>query len=43
MHEQGFVVYDILEGIFRPYDNALGQVDLVFAKANGPLRASYAW
>lgn len=43
MHQQGFVVYDILEGIFRPYDNALGQVDLVFAKEKGRLRASYTW
>ncbi|MDX2308689.1 MAG: FkbM family methyltransferase [Hyphomicrobium sp.] len=43
MADKGFVVYDILDGMFRPSDNALGQVDLVFAKRNGFLRASKTW
>jgi len=43
MKEQGFVVYDLLEGNFRPSDGALGQVDVAFAKENGPLRASHLW
>lgn len=43
MKAQGFVVYDLLEGSFRPSDGALGQVDVVFAKENGPLRASQYW
>ena len=43
MRQRGFVVYDILDGIFRPHDKALGQVDLVFAKNKGPIRASSQW
>ncbi len=43
MAEAGFVVYDILDGLFRPSDNALGQVDLVFVKRDGFLRANRAW
>jgi FkbM family methyltransferase len=43
MAERGFVIYDILDGIFRPSDNALGQLDVVFAKTDGFLRASRKW
>lgn len=43
MNDQGFVVYDILDGLFRPSDNALGQVDLVFVKRKGLFRASMKW
>lgn len=43
MAAQGFVVYDILDGLFRPSDNALGQVDLVFTKQDGFLRQSRKW
>ena len=43
MHLNGFAVYDILDGIFRPYDKALGQVDLVFAKVNGRFRSATRW
>jgi len=39
----GFVIYDLLDGIFRPSDNALGQLDVVFVKRNGFLRASRKW
>ncbi len=43
MNDKGFVVYDILDGIFRPSDGALGQVDLAFVKANGRFRSSHYW
>jgi len=43
MADHDFVVYDILDGLFRPSDRALGQVDLVFAKRSGFLRASRKW
>ncbi|MGI9433236.1 MAG: FkbM family methyltransferase [Geminicoccaceae bacterium] len=43
MNERGFVVYDILDGLFRPSDHALGQVDLVFVKKDGFLRRSNTW
>ncbi len=43
MAEHGFVVYDILDGMFRPSDRALGQVDVVFVKRHGPFRRSNTW
>lgn len=43
MAERGYVVYDILDGLFRPSDNALGQVDLAFVKRDGFLRANRKW
>ncbi len=41
MKSRGFVVYDILQLQHRPLDNALSQVDLVFVKETGPLRARH--
>ena len=43
MNERGFVIHDILDGIFRPYDNALGQVDICFVKNNGTFKQSNNW
>jgi hypothetical protein len=43
MHELGFEPYDICGFLRRPYDGALGSVDLAFAKANGILRKSQIW
>ena len=43
MNEKGFVVYDIFGGHYRPLDNALGQIDLVFVRENGSLRKSHHW
>lgn len=43
MSKRGFVVYDILGGLLRPRDNALGQVDLVFVKEDGFFRQSHGW
>ena len=43
MKTKGFVVLDILDGLFKPSNDALAQVDLVFAKARGPLRPHHRW
>ena len=43
MKERNFVVYDILDGIFRPRDGALGQIDLAFVKENGRFRNVPFW
>jgi len=43
MKSQGFVVYDILGGMFKPSNRALGQVDLAFVKESGPLRPNHHW
>jgi len=39
----GYVVYDIVGGLNRPLDSALGQKDLVFVKENGVFRANHGW
>lgn len=41
MKKNGFVAYDILKGFYRPLDNALGQVDIVFVKENGRFREDH--
>lgn len=41
MKSRGFVVYDVLGPQYRPLDNALSQVDLVFVKETGLLRADH--
>ncbi len=41
MKEYGFVAYDILKGFYRPLDNALGQIDIIFVKENGFLRKDH--
>ncbi|MEZ6001547.1 FkbM family methyltransferase [Hyphomonas sp.] len=43
MRQQGFVVYDLLDGLLRPADEALGQIDIVFAKEKGVLRRIKHW
>ena len=43
MKSEGFVVIDILGGLFKPNNRALGQVDLAFVKENGPLRPDHSW
>ena len=43
MKSIGYVVYDIISGINRPLDFALGQKDLVFVKENGFFRQSQGW
>jgi hypothetical protein len=39
MKERGFVVYDIASLLYRPFDNALCQMDIVFVRETGPLRS----
>lgn len=39
----GFVAYDIVLGWNRPLDNALGQVDIVFVKEEGPFRRDHSF
>lgn len=43
MDAHGFVMYDFLDGLFRPSDNALGQIDIAFVKRDGLFRRSRAW
>ena len=43
MKERSFVLYDVLDGLFRPLDNALGQLDLVFVKEDGRFREDHVW
>jgi Methyltransferase FkbM domain len=43
MKQKDFVVFDILNGTFRPTNRALGQVDLAFVKKNGPMRPHHRW
>lgn len=43
MKSRGLVVFDILEGTFKPSNRALGQVDLVFVHEDGPLRPNHHW
>lgn len=38
MNERNFVVYDITDFVYRPYDTAIAQVDLVFVKKYGMFR-----
>ncbi|GGY54984.1 FkbM family methyltransferase [Parvularcula lutaonensis] len=43
MNDQGFAVYDLLDGMFRPLDKALGQIDIAFARKDGFLRENTSW
>jgi FkbM family methyltransferase len=43
MKQLGFVAYDLCGFLYRPFDNALGQVDMLFARENGLLRQSHAY
>ncbi len=43
MRDHGFAVFDILSYQTRPRDDALGYVDLAFAREDGPLRAEHRW
>jgi hypothetical protein len=43
MKECGFVVYDICGFEYRPLDGALSQIDAVFVREGGRLRASHAY
>lgn len=43
MYENNYRLHDILDGLFRPYDNSLAQLDLVFVKEDGYFRKSTSW
>lgn len=41
--ERGYEVYDICGSLRRPFDGALGQLDVAFARRDGLLRESKRW
>jgi FkbM family methyltransferase len=43
MKALGFVVYDLYPILYRPLDNALAQVDLLFVREDGRFRQSHAY
>jgi len=43
MKERGFVVYDVAGFLYRPFDGALSQVDLVFVKEDGVFRKFHGY
>ena len=43
MHEKGYYIYDVTEYLRRPFDGALGQIDIAFAKSGGMLQKSNSW
>lgn len=43
MKDEGFVIYDILEPLYRPLDGALWQVDIAFVPSNSFLRSKSAY
>jgi FkbM family methyltransferase len=43
MSDRGYELYDITEYLRRPFDGALGQVDLAFVKSRGMFRAQSSW
>lgn len=43
MADRGYEIYDFPGFLRRPYDYALGQIDVCFAKKNGILRNSNNW
>jgi FkbM family methyltransferase len=43
MNELGFVVYDVCGFLYRPLDNALSQVDMVFVREHGPFRKTHVY
>lgn len=43
MKALGFVPYDFFDYMPRPHDGALGQLDVVFVKDEGPFRKHHNW
>jgi FkbM family methyltransferase len=43
MKGYGFAVYDFIGGAIRPFDGALGQIDIAFVKEDGVLRRSHQY
>ena len=43
MKQYGFVAYDVWGFLYRPYDNALCQLDMLFVREDGPFRQSHVY
>lgn len=43
MKQHGFVAYDFCGFLYRPFDNALSQVDMVFVREQGLFRRSHVF
>ena len=43
LQAEGFVAYDFFGYLPRPFDGAVGQIDIAFVKENGMFRASHTW
>jgi len=43
MKDWGFVVYDVFGLLYRPLDNALSQMDMVFVREEGQFRRSHVY
>ena len=43
MNDLGFLPYDIFDGLARPLDGALGQVDIAFVRKTHPMRQNAVW
>jgi FkbM family methyltransferase len=43
MHDAQFVVYDLIDLMYRPLDGALAQADVVFVPESSPVRRSHAY
>jgi FkbM family methyltransferase len=43
MENRGFVPYDLLDGLYRPLDHALGQIDIAFVKKDSRFRMIHEW
>jgi FkbM family methyltransferase len=43
MKSRGFVPSDFYDGLCRPLDGSLGQIDVAFVKVDGQFRQSHAW
>lgn len=43
MSDLGYVVFDLFDGICRPYDQALSISDVAFVRADGEFRQSMRW
>lgn len=41
--EFGFVVYDVCGFLYRPFDNALSQADIIFVRERGRFRQSHVY
>jgi hypothetical protein len=43
MHQAGYAVYDIFDGLNRPLDGAPGQRDIMFVREKGYFRKEQTW